>query len=126
MRKKHTLTSVMVLLFTGFFFVAFQTQKINITGKWNLNVETPAGSGNPVLVLKQENDTLITGTYSGLFGETQLKGTISGNKIDITIPTDMVTMQYQGTVENETIKGKVIYNVSEIGEGTFTAVKAKE
>ena len=125
MKKKYLLSSVMVMLIAGFLLVAFQTQKVNITGKWNLHVETPAGGGDPVLILKQENDTLITGTYTGLFGETDLEGTIYGNKIDIKVPTDMVTMQYQGTIENETMKGKVKYNLSEIGEGTFTGTLVK-
>ena len=123
MKRYNLLTSVIVLLITGFFLTAFQNQKINITGKWTLAVETSAGNGSPVLVLKQENDTLITGSYTGLFGETALKGTIKGNKIDIKIPTDMVTMQYIGTVDNSTMKGKVIYSVSELGEGTFTGEK---
>jgi len=126
MKRQNYLTAFTALLIAGFFLAAFQTQKINITGKWNLVVETSAGSGNPVFTLKQENDTLITGTYAGLFGETALKGTIKGDKINITVPTELVTMQYIGTLENETIKGKVIYSVSDIGEGTFTGERAKD
>ena len=103
--------------------VSFQVQKTNVSGTWNMTVETSQGSGNPVLVLKQINDSIITGTYTGQFGEAPLKGKVSGNKINFQISTPDLTIDYIGTVEGSTMKGKVVFG--SYGEGTFTG-KMKE
>ncbi len=103
--------------------VSFQVQKTNVSGTWNMTVETSQGSGNPVLVLKQINDSIITGTYTGQFGEAPLKGKVSANKINFQISTPDLTIDYIGTVEGSTMKGKVVFG--SYGEGTFTG-KMKE
>ncbi|MCJ7446557.1 MAG: hypothetical protein MUO72_02585 [Bacteroidales bacterium] len=86
-----------------------------------MSVETGQGSGNPVIVLKQVNDSIITGTYSGQFGEAPLKGTLKGSKINLQISASEVTMEYVGTVDGNRMKGKVIF--ATYGEGTFTGIK---
>ncbi len=45
-------------------------QAVNVSGKWNMKVETSAGSRIPVFVLKQTGE-IITGTYTGQFGEAE-------------------------------------------------------
>lgn len=45
----------------------------DVNGTWNAKVETDAGSGTPVFVLKQSGEKL-SGTYSGALGETQVSG----------------------------------------------------
>ncbi len=101
--------------------VSFQVQKINVTGTWNMVVETSQGSGNPVMVMKQVNDSIITGTYAGQFGESQLNGKVKAGKISFQIVTPDVTIDYAGTVEGSAMKGKVTFG--SYGEGTFTGKK---
>src|SRR5262245_13559096 len=55
--------------------------KIDVTGAWNVTVETDAGSGNPSFNFKQEGEKL-TGKYKGLLGEFDLTGTVKGDKIE--------------------------------------------
>ena len=125
MKKIKPISILAALMLTGIILTAFQKQQSILTGTWKLHVETNAGSGDPVLVLKQENDTLITGTYTGLFGESKLTGSYKGDQVNIVIPTDNVKMQIKGKVEGKTMKGKVTYSVSELGEGTFTGIKSE-
>src|SRR5258708_36982052 len=56
----------------------------NVTGEWNLSVETPNGTGTPTVTFKQDGETL-TGTYKGRFGEAPLKGTIKDNDIKFSL-----------------------------------------
>lgn len=103
---------------------AFQVQKAKVTGTWNMSVETSAGSGTPVFTLKQENDTLITGKYNGQFGEILVNGTIKANKIVLKFTTNDIEFNYSGTVDGNTMKGKVV--IASYGEGTFTGTRKTE
>jgi hypothetical protein len=123
MKRKNLLLSVLVISALSA-MLAFQPQKTDISGKWILTLNLNIGTYNPVLVLKQDNDTLITGTYSGFFGEIPLKGTLKGNEFVIDVPIqEPEKMTLNGTVDDEMIKGKVTYTVSTLGEGTFTGKK---
>lgn len=101
--------------------VSFQPQKAVVTGTWNVTVETSAGSGTPVFVLKQENDTLITGTYKGQFGEAPVKGSIKVNKISLKFSASDMDISYSGIVDGNTMKGKAIFGT--MGEGTFIGIR---
>lgn len=101
--------------------VSFQAHPAKITGTWNMVVETSAGSGTPLFILKQENDTLISGMYKGQFGEAPVKGTIKINKIDLKFSASDMAMEYIGTVDGNTMKGKAIFGT--MGEGTFTGTR---
>jgi hypothetical protein len=101
--------------------VSFQAQPAKVTGTWNIAVETSAGSGTPMFILKQENDTLITGTYSGQFGEAPVRGTIKVNKIKLKFSASDIVIEYTGTLEGNSMKGKVVFGT--IGEGTFTGTR---
>jgi hypothetical protein len=101
--------------------VAFQAQPAKISGTWNMAVETSAGSGTPVFVLKQENDTLVTGTYAGQLGEASVKGTVKASNISLKFTVSDTNIEYVGIVDGNNMKGKVIFGT--IGEGTFTGQK---
>lgn len=96
----------------------------DVTGTWNLTVETQAGSGNPTITLKQEGEAL-TGTYKGQLGEAPLKGSIKGNDIKFSFKVNVqgqdLDVEYAGTVDGNVMKGKV--KLGELGEGTFTGKK---
>lgn len=94
----------------------------NVTGEWNVSVETSAGSGNPSFTFKQDGENL-TGMYKGQLGEGPLTGTVKGSEIKFTIKLNAqgqdLTIVYTGTIESkDSMKGKVM--LGELGEGTWT------
>jgi len=104
--------------------VAAQAAKVDVTGKWVFNVETAAGSGTPTMTFKQDGEKL-SGHYSGQLGEAPLAGTLKGTAIEFTIDVSVqgtdVHIVYSGTVEKDSMKGKV--KLGDFGEGSFTAKK---
>jgi hypothetical protein len=97
----------------------------DISGNWEFNVETAAGSGSPSFVFKQDGEKL-TGTYSGLLGKADLTGTVKGDQIDFKFDFNYSgqsgVAHYTGTIEsNKKMKGKV--EIGELGEGTWTGAK---
>ena len=99
-----------------------QDENVDVTGTWRFQVETAAGSGSPTLTFKQDGEKL-TGRYKGLFGEADVSGTVKGKDITFSFKADAqgteVAITYAGTVDKDTIKGKV--TLGDLGEGTFTA-----
>ncbi|MFM8393510.1 MAG: hypothetical protein ACKOB4_06250 [Acidobacteriota bacterium] len=97
--------------------------KTDLSGTWNLEVETGQGSGRPTLTIKQSGET-ISGTYQGMLGEAPLTGTIKGDKFEMSFQASGQLegkVVYQGTTDGQTMKGKV--SLANIGEGTFTGRK---
>jgi hypothetical protein len=93
--------------------------KVDMTGTWNMEVETPAGSGIPYFVLKQEGDK-ITGTYSGTFGDAPVTGKVTGNQFVIEFESSGRKNVYTGTVDGNTCKGTI--DISGL-KGTFEGEK---
>ena len=110
--KKITASFVMIALVLSAF-----AQAIDVSGKWNMKVETSAGSGSPVFVLKQSGET-ITGTYTGQLGEAPVKGTLKDKEIKLEFKANDIAIVYTGTVEGNTMKGKAVFG--DLGEGTFS------
>lgn len=98
--------------------------KLDVTGTWSFQVETGAGTGTPTMTFKQEGEKL-SGHYSGQLGEAPLAGTLKGNAIEFSIDVSVqgtdFHIVYSGTVEKDSMKGKV--KLGDLGEGTFTAKK---
>ncbi|MBC7984362.1 MAG: hypothetical protein H7Y02_10965 [Candidatus Obscuribacterales bacterium] len=96
----------------------------DVTGTWNMTVESPAGTGNPVFVLTQKGEA-VTGTYKGQLGEAPVTGTVKGNAVALSYKVAAQDMQlkvdYTGTVEGKTMSGKLV--MGEMGEGTFKGTK---
>jgi hypothetical protein len=93
----------------------------DVSGKWTFQVETSAGSGTPTFVLKQDGENL-SGTYSGALGEAPVKGTVKGDKIEITFEVQGYAIVYSGTVESPTaMKGAV--KLADQATGTWTGKK---
>ena len=96
----------------------------NVTGEWTMTVETQAGSGSPHFSLKQEG-TDVTGSYKGQLGEAAVTGTVSGNEVTLKYTVEgqgqSMTVVYSGTVDGDTMKGKV--SLGDFGDGTFTGKK---
>ena len=100
------------------------SEAYSVTGEWDFTVETQAGPGNPHFSLKQDGTTL-SGTYKGALGEAPITGTVSGNEVTIKFKASAqgadLDVTYQGTVEGDTMKGKL--SLGDFGDGTFTAKK---
>ncbi len=103
-----------------------QTDKpADVAGTWAITIDTGQGTATPSVTFKQDGEKL-TGTYSSqLFGEQPVKGSIKGNAITFQFTASLegnsVTVVYSGTVEKDTMKGKV--DLGGVGEGSFTAKK---
>ena len=109
---------MLTLLLSLFLFLApANTQTNKIDGTWKLTVETSAGSGTPTMVLKQNGETEITGTYTGRFGEMPVKGKRDGNKFTISFEVQGTEITYSGTLDGNTMQGTM--KMGEMGEGTF-------
>ena len=102
---------------------AAATSANNLTGTWDGEVETSAGSGNPTLKLQQEGEKL-TGSYKGQLGEFPLTGTLKGDAIEFSFKVSGQvegTVIYKGTVSGNTMKGAI--DLAGVATGTFKATK---
>jgi hypothetical protein len=103
-----------------------QDKPANVAGVWAVQIEIGgSATGTPTVTFKQDGEK-ITGTYSSqVLGERELTGTVKGNAITWEILADFdgnkVKVVYSGTVEKDSMKGKVSFG--DLGEGTFTAKK---
>lgn len=99
-------------------------QATNVTGEWTFNVQTDQGGGTPTITFKQDGEKL-TGTYAGQLGNADLTGTVKGDAIKFSFTIDAQGQQapvnYEGTVEKNTMKGKL--DIAGMINGTFTATK---
>jgi hypothetical protein len=99
-------------------------QATNVTGEWAFTVTTDQGAGNPIITFKQDGEKL-TGKYAGQLGNADLTGTVKGTAIHFTFTLDVQGQQapvtYDGTIEKNTMKGKM--DIGGMVNGTFTATK---
>jgi len=122
----NTLRRMLVISFAAVSAVASVAfaADANVTGTWTMTVETQAGTGNPTFTLKQTGKD-VTGNYKGTLGEAPVTGTVNGNDVTLKYTINAQGMElavtYTGTVEGDSMKGKV--SLGDLGEGTFTGKK---
>jgi hypothetical protein len=101
-----------------------ETPKIDVSGTWDLSVETPQGTMALTSTFKQDGEKL-TGTQTSQMGEMPLEGTIKGADIAFAIVIDMqgqqMTITYAGKVDGETMSGTIEF--AGMGSSTWTAKK---
>jgi len=124
-RPKVILATLLVAAF-GRVIGATAGDTASVAGQWNLTVQSPDASGTPTLTFSQDGETL-TGTYQGAFGGGgPAMGTIKGKNIQFLIPRQSNgvsrPIEFVGTVEGTTMKGKVTIGGTE--EGTFTGTQS--
>ncbi len=112
-----SLSTILLLLLSTF---SVSAQAVDVSGKWNMKVETSAGSGTPVFVLKQTGET-VTGTYTGQLGEATVTGTWKEKEIKLEFKAGEYNVVYTGTVEGNTMKGNVA--IGDVAQGTFSGMK---
>ncbi len=118
--KAHALILALALLLSA----QVLAQATNVTGEWAFTVTTDQGAGNPVLTFKQDGEKL-TGKYAGQLGAADLTGTVKGDAIHFVFTLDVQGQQapvtYDGTIEKNTMKGKM--DIGGMVSGTFTGTK---
>lgn len=120
MKKLHLLLLILFCVVSNYTNAQSTT---DLTGTWVLNVKTDAGSGTPTFTLKEDTEGKLTGTYTGQLGESEVKGTIKDNVFHLEFLVQEILITYNGTIENETMSGKVVLGT--MGSGTFTGKKNK-
>lgn len=105
--------------------VSFSALAADVSGKWNLSVETPQGTRTPTMTLAQKGEE-VTGTYHSQRGDMPVTGTLKGNDLKLAYTMSMggqsMTINYEGVVDGDSIAGKIV--MGQMGEGKFTAKKA--
>ena len=106
--------------------ISLAAMAADVSGNWNLSVETQRGTNTPTMTLTQKGKEL-TGTYHSQRGDQPLTGTIEGNDVKFSYAIGggdrSRTINYEGKVEGDSMSGKVV--MGQMGEGKFTATKAK-
>ena len=124
MRSTFRVVAVVVALIGLLSSAQVIAQGTNVTGEWAFNVQTDQGGGTPTITFKQDGEKL-TGKYAGQLGNADLTGTVKGTAIHFTFTIDVQGQQapvtYDGTVEKNTMKGKL--DIGGMVNGTFTATK---
>jgi hypothetical protein len=116
---------VLRLILLTLVFLTVPARAHDITGKWEFDVQLPAGSGTPSFVFKQSGEKLA-GTYTGLMGTAEVTGSVKGDDIEFSFEASIQDQKgkvvYKGKVESATqMKGDVDY--AGLGKGTWTAKK---
>jgi hypothetical protein len=99
---------------------------VNVTGVWDLTVESQEGTAHPSVTLKQEGER-ITGRYEGKIGASSLEGTVKGNEIRFSVNLKFqdvaYAVTYSGIVSEDSMKGTARF--SNAGTGNWSARRRK-
>jgi hypothetical protein len=105
---------------------AAKANKVDVTGTWELTVESPQGAMTITANYKQDGETL-TGSHVSEMGESPLKGTVKGVDITYTLSLDaggqQITITHKGKVDGDTIKGTA--DLGQMGSMNWTAKRKK-
>ena len=106
----------------GLILIAASLLAADVSGTWNAKVETDAGGGTPVFVLKQSGEKL-SGTYTGALGDAEVSGSLKGEDVVIQFEVQGAKILYTGKLDaaGQTMKGKV--DLAGMASGTFTAAR---
>lgn len=113
---------ICVLLFcVSFAFAA------DISGTWQITVETSQGTGTPTLDLQQKGEQLTGTFHSQILGDAKITGSVKGNAIEFSFEGDAggqtLKVNYKGTIESPTaMKGTAVYTGFD-DKATWSAVK---
>ena len=120
---KHLQYTISLIIFLSSSTLSMAQKAGNVEGHWDMKVESALGSGSPTFDLKQSQNAAITGTYKGRLGEAAVKGIVKANVVHLEFTISGNVIAYDGTVEDDAMKGKVIF--SDQGEGTFEGTRKK-
>jgi len=96
----------------------------DVSGTWELNVESPMGSRASDAIFTQTGETL-GGKMVSSRGEVPLTGTVSGDSvkfgINVNVQGQNLQIDYSGTVTGDTMSGTVQFG--SFGDGKWTGKK---
>ena len=94
----------------------------DLNGSWVVTTQSQMGAQDSDMTVKQTGSAL-TGTLSGRMGTVNYTGTVEGAAVAFGFNVDIhgtpLRIDYSGTVEGDTMKGKAVFG--SFGEGSFTA-----
>jgi len=98
-----------------------------VAGAWEVTSEGRNGPMTQTMTITQDGGK-IKGTITERRGDAPLEGTVTGNKLSFTVKRetqngDTFVMEYNGTVEGDSIKGTV--HSERFGDRDFTAKRTK-
>ncbi len=103
----------------------------NLTGPWKVKLETPMGTIERTMKLKQDGEKL-TGSYTGQIGDMEIKeGKVKGAEFAFLVAAERdgqkMTFKYKGKQQGDSIKGTVDYDLAG-NQGTidFVGERAKD
>ena len=95
---------------------------VDITGAWEMTVETPQGTMVITANFKQDGE-MLTGSHVSEMGEAPLKGTVKGADVEYTLTLDMggqqMSIVHKAKVDGDTMKGSA--DIEGMGTIAFTA-----
>ncbi len=101
---------------------AAKPKAVDITGSWEMTVESPQGTMIITANFKQDGETL-TGTHVSEMGESPLKGTVKGVNVEYTLTIDMggqqMSIVHKAKVDGDTMTGSA--DIEGMGSIAFTA-----
>jgi hypothetical protein len=129
MKPLLTACAVLALVFS----VAVQAQdpkptaKVDVTGAWDLSIDTPQGAMAGVATFKQEGEK-VTGTQTGQSGEElKLEGTVKDATLAYVLKINMqgneMAINFTGKVDGDSIAGT--FEFGGMGSGAWTAKRKK-
>ncbi len=116
-RASVTVGLVFLLVSGGFTAAAAE----DVTGTWDIKLETAQSTATPSVTLRQQGEKLA-GTYKGRMGESAVDGTIKGDQIQFSVKLKFqeqeFVVRYTGKVEGEAMTGTVQFGNSRSGKWT--------
>lgn len=100
-----------VILTTALLSVFLSAQEVDVTGDWQMTVETPRGEMTSDVHFDQDGERLTVTMVGPEGDEISGEGTVRGSEIEWTVtrstPRGEMTMTYTGTVEGNMMSGDV-------------------
>lgn len=112
-------------VFLAFVFMWFSSiASADVSGTWTFTVDIAGmGSGTPTVVMVQDAEGGITGTYSGQLGNAPITGKAAGSDFEFVISSDAGSVTYKGAVkEDGSVAGTL--DLGGMASGTFTGKKS--
>jgi hypothetical protein len=123
MSKTRNLILAAILLLAPL-SLCFAQENVDVSGEWDLTINTPRGEMASTAKFVQEGEKL-TVTVTSPRGESTGSGTIKGADIEWTItresPRGQFTITYKGKVEGNTMKGEA--QMGDFGTSEWKATK---
>ena len=96
----------------------------DLSGHWVLTTESQMGAQGAQMTVRQTGNSLA-GTITSETGSIDYTGSVRGSAVAfdfiIEVQGTDLKLDYSGTVDGDTMKGKAVFG--QFGEGTFTATR---